>query len=65
MGGAGKLNSPQFRIPSHCANFRIESGQGILLRRATDWMREQRLKGEQEGLTLQALEREYRSLGLS
>jgi hypothetical protein len=23
----------------------------------TDWMREQRLKGEQEGLTLQALER--------
>ena len=35
------------------------------LRRTADWMREQRLKGEQEGLTLQALEREYRALRLS
>jgi hypothetical protein len=32
---------------------------------ASDWMREKRLKGEQEGLTLQTLEREYRALGLS
>ena len=32
------------------------------LRRAADWMREQRLKSEQEGLTLQTLEREYLNL---
>jgi len=34
------------------------------LRLAADWMREQGMKGEQEGLTLQTLEREYRALNL-
>ena len=32
------------------------------LRLAANWMREQSMKGEQEGLTLQTLELEYRAL---